>query len=43
VRDTVGTGIGLATVRKIVRLAGGQIWIEETPGGGCTFVIEIPD
>lgn len=43
VRDTPGTGIGLATVRKIVRLVGGRIWIEETPGGGCTCVIEIPD
>jgi signal transduction histidine kinase len=43
VRNTPGTGIGLATVRKIVRLAGGHIWIEETPGGGCTFIIEIPE
>jgi PAS domain S-box-containing protein len=43
VRDAPGTGIGLATVRKIVRLAGGHIWVEETSGGGCTFVIEISD
>lgn len=39
---TVGTGIGLATVRKIVRLYGGQVRVEETPGGGSTFVVEFP-
>jgi PAS domain S-box-containing protein len=37
-----GTGIGLATVRKIARLYGGQVGIEETPGGGATFVVEFP-
>ncbi len=39
---TPGTGIGLATVRKIVRLYNGRIWVEETPGGGSTFWIEFP-
>jgi PAS domain S-box-containing protein len=39
---TIGTGIGLGTVRKIARLYGGQVWVEETPGGGSTFVIEFP-
>jgi PAS domain S-box-containing protein len=43
VRNSAGTGIGLATVHKIVRLAGGHVRVEETPGGGCTFIIEIPD
>jgi PAS domain S-box-containing protein len=37
-----GTGIGLATVRKIARLYGGRCWVEETPGGGATFCIEFP-
>lgn len=37
-----GTGIGLATVRKISQTYGGRVWVEETPGGGCTFVVEIP-
>jgi signal transduction histidine kinase len=37
-----GTGIGLATVRKIVRLYNGRIWVEETPGGGSTFWVEFP-
>lgn len=37
-----GTGIGLATVRKIARLYGGRAWAEETPGGGSTFWVELP-
>lgn len=37
-----GTGIGLAIVRKIARLHGGRVWIEDTPGGGCTFILEFP-
>jgi len=42
-RKPTGTGIGLATVRKIVRLYDGQVRIEETPGGGATFVVEFFD
>ncbi|AMV71149.1 response receiver histidine kinase [Desulfuromonas sp. DDH964] len=37
-----GTGIGLATVRKIARLYNGRCWVDETPGGGATFWIELP-
>ena len=22
---------------------GGRVWVDETPGGGATFMIEIPD
>lgn len=40
-RKHSGTGIGLATVRKITRLYGGKAWIVETPGGGCTFRVEL--
>jgi PAS domain S-box-containing protein len=40
---TAGTGIGLATVRKIVRLYDGRVSIEETPGGGATFIVEFFD
>lgn len=37
-----GTGIGLATVAKIARVSGGNSWIEETPGGGATFIVDLP-
>ncbi len=38
---STGTGIGLATVAKIARVYGGNAWIEETPGGGATFVVDL--
>ena len=37
-----GTGIGLATVRKIARLYDGDVRVEATPGGGSTFRVEFP-
>ena len=42
-KNSKGTGIGLATVQKIARLYGGRAWLEETPGGGCTFWVEMKD
>jgi PAS domain S-box-containing protein len=36
-----GTGLGLATVLKIAQLYEGHAWVEETPGGGCTFWVEM--
>lgn len=41
--NTDGTGIGLATVQKIAHLFGGRAWVEETPGGGSTFRVEMMD
>ena len=32
-----GSGIGLATVNKVIDLHGGQIWVDGTPGEGATF------
>ena len=37
-----GTGLGLSLVAEHVRLHGGSVWIEEAPGGGARFVIELP-
>ncbi len=38
--DMEGTGVGLSIVRRIADLHHGRAWIEETPGGGATFIIE---
>jgi light-regulated signal transduction histidine kinase (bacteriophytochrome) len=37
-----GTGVGLATVRKIVERHQGTIDADGRPGEGATFVIELP-
>jgi signal transduction histidine kinase len=37
-----GTGIGLSVVRELVALHSGRAWVEDAPGGGARFVIELP-
>lgn len=41
-RDIEGTGLGLATCKKIMQLHGGTISVESEPGRGSTFTIAWP-
>ncbi|MFO0626200.1 MAG: ATP-binding protein [Polyangiales bacterium] len=38
-----GTGLGLASVYGIVRLAGGDISVESDPGRGARFTVRLPE
>jgi two-component system sensor histidine kinase KdpD len=38
----LGTGLGLAISKGFLSLMDGQIWIEDTPDGGATFVFSLP-
>ena len=37
-----GTGIGLTVCKKVVEHHGGRIWIEDSPHGGCAFLMAFP-
>lgn len=37
-----GTGLGLAIVKQIVEINSGRVWVENNPGGGSVFCVELP-
>jgi len=41
-RAPSGSGLGLAIVRAVARSHGGEVTVDETPGGGARFVVRLP-
>ncbi|MGI4821123.1 MAG: sensor histidine kinase [Janthinobacterium lividum] len=42
-RGETTTGLGLFIAKQIVRLPGGDIWVESREREGASFFIELPD
>jgi len=40
-KDKAHFGLGLCIAREIIRMHKGKIWVEDTPGGGASFVVTL--
>ena len=40
--NEAGVGLGLAVARGFIEAVGGDLDLDDTPGGGCTMVIRLP-
>ena len=38
-----GSGLGLAIARELIRGWGGEVMLDDRPGGGCTAVVSLPE
>ena len=41
-RGGAGVGLGLAVARGFVEAMGGELAVDDTPGGGLTMVVSMP-
>jgi signal transduction histidine kinase len=41
-RDRTGLGLGLSISRKSVEADGGKLRVQDVPGIGCVFTIDLP-
>jgi len=42
-RSKGGTGLGLAITHNLVKMMGGDIWLDSAPGQGTTFYVRFPE
>ena len=42
-KDKEHFGLGLCIAQEIIKMHHGKIWVEDTPGGGASFVVVLLD